>query len=159
MIQLGAGQGGEGAENGPPPRRREQGRDSLRHGWREAPGSVPYGSGRRAGQQVSGGGGGGGHNPNRGSQGLQDTQVQEQIILVLQRLRKDMQSVMERLEVVESLAAANAQNAQWIQMQLASQTEVEKLWPFDVSGRTLLLLLIWPFIAQGMIHWLRLRKK
>ncbi|MCI4384164.1 hypothetical protein PGIGA_G00035600 [Pangasianodon gigas] len=158
VTQLGAGQGGEGAGNGAPPRRREQVRDGMRHGWREAPGGVPYSSGRRARQQASGGGGG--HNPERGTEGLQDTQVQEQIILVLQRLREDMQSVMERLEVVEGLAAANAQNSQWSHMQLISpQTEVEKWWPFDVSGRTLLLLLIWPFIAQGMIFWLRQRKK
>lgn len=68
-------------------------------------GGVLYSSSRRAGQQASGGVGG--HNPDRGTEGLQDTQVQEQIILVLQRLREDMQSVMERLEVVEGLAAAN----------------------------------------------------
>lgn len=71
-------------------------------------GSALYSSGRHAGQQTSGGNGGrGGHNPDRGTEGLQDTQVQEQIILALQRLREDMQSVMERLEVVEGLAAAN----------------------------------------------------
>lgn len=158
VTQLGVGQGGEGAGNGPPPRRREQGRDGMRHGWREAPGGFPYSSGRRAGQQASGGRGG--HNPDRGTEGLQDTQVQEQIILALQRLRVDMQSVMERLEVVEGLAAANAQNAQWRHVQLTSpQTEVEKWWPFDVSGRTLLVLLIWPFIAQGVIFWLQQRKK
>lgn len=68
-------------------------------------GGVSYSSGRRAGQQASGGGDG--HNPDRGTEGLQEIQVQEQIILVLQRLREDMQSVMERLEVVEGLAAAN----------------------------------------------------
>ncbi|XP_027033572.2 acyl-CoA-binding domain-containing protein 4 isoform X1 [Tachysurus fulvidraco] len=158
VTQLGAGQGGEGGGNGPPPRRWEQGRNGMRHGWREAPGSVPYSSGRRAGQQASGEGGGG-YNPDRGSERLHDTQVQEQIILALQRLREDMQSVMERLEVVEGLAVANAQNSQWRQMQLTSQTEVEKWWPFDVSGQTLLLLLIWPFIAQGMIFWIRQRKK
>ncbi|XP_060795778.1 acyl-CoA-binding domain-containing protein 4 isoform X3 [Neoarius graeffei] len=157
VTQLGAGQGGEGAGNGPPPKKREQGRDGMRHGWREAPGGVLYNSGRRAGQQASGGGG---HNPERGTERLQDIQVQEQIILALQRLREDMQSVMERLEVVEGLAAAYAHNSQWRHMQLTSpQTEVEKWWPFDVSGRTLLLLLIWPFIAQGMIFWLRQRKK
>ncbi|KAF7705182.1 acyl-CoA-binding domain-containing protein 4 isoform X1 [Silurus meridionalis] len=156
VTQLGAGQGGEGAGNGPPPRRREKGREGMSHGWREAPGGVPYNNSRRGGQQASGGGGGG-HNPDRGIEGLQDTQVQEQIILALQRLREDMQSMMERLEVVEGLAAANAHN--WRHVQLPSQTEVEKWWPFDVSGRTLLLLLLWPFIAQGMIFWLRQRKK
>lgn len=69
------------------------------------PGGVPYGSNRHAGQQASGRGGG--HNPDRGMEGLQDAHVQEQIMLALQRLRVDMQSVMERLEVVEGLAAAN----------------------------------------------------
>lgn len=38
VTQLGAGQGGEGGGNGPPPRRWEQGRNGMRHGWREAPG-------------------------------------------------------------------------------------------------------------------------
>lgn len=34
-------------------------------------------------------------------------QVQQQIFLALRQLREDMQSVMERLDVVESLATAN----------------------------------------------------
>lgn len=37
--------------------------------------------------------------------------------------------------------------------------QAEKWWPFDVSGRTLLLLLMWPFIAQGMVFLLRRKKK
>ncbi|XP_066519859.1 LOW QUALITY PROTEIN: acyl-CoA-binding domain-containing protein 4 [Hoplias malabaricus] len=164
VSQMGAGQGGEGAGDGrgPPMRRRETGREGMRHGWREHSGGVPYSSGRRMGHPASGaGGGGGGEDSQGGPGGLQDTQVQQKIVLALRRLREDMQSVMERLEVVEGLAAANAQNSQWrSHMQLtAQQAEAEKWWPFDISGQTLLLLLVWPFIAQGVLFLLRRRKK
>ncbi|XP_007234136.3 acyl-CoA-binding domain-containing protein 4 isoform X1 [Astyanax mexicanus] len=166
VTQVGAGQGGEGSGNGHDSsiRRRDPGREGMRQGWREPPGGFSYGSGRRAGRPPSGpggGGGGGGDDTDGGADRLQDVQVQQQIVLALRRLREDMQSVMERLEVVEGLAAAIAQNSQWrSHMQLTAQkTEVEKWWPFDVSGRTLLLLLVWPFIAQGMVYLLRRRKK
>ncbi|XP_036428868.1 acyl-CoA-binding domain-containing protein 4 isoform X1 [Colossoma macropomum] len=160
VTQMGAGQGGEGTGDGRglPMRRRDPGREGMRHGWREPPGGIPYSSGRRVGRPASGAGGGDDRNTER----LQDcTQVQQQIVLALRRLREDMQSVMERLEVVEGLAAANAQNSQWrSHMQFtAQQTEAEKWWPFDVSGRTLLLLLVWPFVAQGMVFLLRRKKK
>lgn len=36
---------------------------------------------------------------------VHEAQLQQQIILALRRLREDMRSVMDRLEVVESLAA------------------------------------------------------
>ena len=73
------------------------------------PGGIPYSSDRRGGHPASGAGGGGGRDDSDGSaERLQDCiQVQQQIVLALQRLREDMQSVMERLEVVEGLAAAN----------------------------------------------------
>ncbi|KAL7857106.1 hypothetical protein SRHO_G00160050 [Serrasalmus rhombeus] len=162
VTQIGAGQGGEGTGDGRglPMRRRDPGREGMRHGWREPPGGIPYSSGRRVGRPASGAEGGGGDDGN--TDRLQDcTQVQQQIVLALRRLREDMQSVMERLEVVEGLAAANAQNSQWrSHMQFtAQQTEAERWWPFDVSGRTLLLLLVWPFIAQGMVFLLRRKKK
>ncbi|KAL6475203.1 hypothetical protein MHYP_G00162430 [Metynnis hypsauchen] len=162
VTQMGAGQGGEGTGDGRglPMRRRDPGREGMRHGWREPPGGIPYSSGRQVGRPASGAEGGGGDDGN--TDRLQDcTQVQQQIVLALRRLREDMQSVMERLEVVEGLAAANAQNSQWrSHMQFtAQQTEAERWWPFDVSGRTLLLLLVWPFIAQGMVFLLRRKKK
>jgi len=55
----------------------------------------------------AGSGQGGGDNSKGGPNWLQDGQVQQQIILALQQLREAMQSVMERLEVVEGLATAN----------------------------------------------------
>lgn len=69
------------------------------------PGGIPYGSGRRVGRPASGAGGG--DDPDGGVERPQEILVQQQIVLALRRLREDMQSVMERLEVVEGLAAAN----------------------------------------------------
>ncbi|XP_063077024.1 acyl-CoA-binding domain-containing protein 4 [Engraulis encrasicolus] len=114
-----------------------------------------------------GGGGGGGEDGSGGSdpdpRRLQEAQVQQQIVLALRRLREDMQSVMERLEVVEGLAAANAHSSNWrAETQTAPaarEAESEWWWPFDVSGRTLLLLLLWPFLAQGLVFLLQRRRR
>ena len=76
-------------------------------------GGIPQGSPRRGAQGGGGGGGGGGagRGGGDGSEGgverLHDAQLQQQIILALRRLREDMRSVMDRLEVVERLAATH----------------------------------------------------
>lgn len=72
-------------------------------------GGVPQGSPRWGGP--GGGGGGAGRGGGDGSEGgaerIHDTQLQQQIIVALRRLREDMRSVMDRLEVVERLAATH----------------------------------------------------
>lgn len=72
------------------------------------PGAVPQGSPRRG---ALGGGGGAGRGGGDGSEGgaerPRDVQLQQQIVFALRRLREDMRSVMERLEVVERLAATH----------------------------------------------------
>ncbi|XP_035812708.2 acyl-CoA-binding domain-containing protein 4 isoform X1 [Amphiprion ocellaris] len=160
--QVGAGQGGEGAEDGkgqgPIRRGQDPGRDGSYHSWRER--GLPQGSPRRG---FAGGGGGAGRGGGDGSEGgaerLHDAHLQQQIILALRRLRQDMRSVMDRLEVVERLAATHAQGSEWrpcLQCAAtASQQEEEKWWPFDVSGQTVLLFLLWPFVAQGLVYLLR----
>jgi len=69
---------------------------------------VPQG-GPRWGGGPGGGGEGAGRGGGAGSEGgaerLHDAHLQQQIVLVLRRLREDMSSVMERLEAVERLAA------------------------------------------------------
>ncbi|XP_073345970.1 acyl-CoA-binding domain-containing protein 4 isoform X2 [Pagrus major] len=162
VRQVGAGQGGEGAEDGkgqgPNRRSRDTGREAPYHNWRER--GVPQGSPRRGAQ--GGGGGGAGRGGGDGSEGgmerLHDAQLQQQIILALRRLREDMRSVMDRLEVVERLAATNTQGSEWrpcLQCAAtASQQQEERWWPFDVSGQTVLFLL-WPFVAQGLVYLLR----
>lgn len=73
------------------------------------PGYMAPRNARWAEQLASGAGSGqGGRDDSEGgSDRLQNSQVQQQIILALQQLREDMQSVMQRLEVVEDLATAN----------------------------------------------------
>ncbi|XP_028424255.1 acyl-CoA-binding domain-containing protein 4 isoform X2 [Perca flavescens] len=160
VRQVGAGQGGEGAEDGKGPgpnrRSRDSGREGSYHNWRER--GVPQG-GPRWGPPGGGGGAGrgGGDGSEGGSERLQDAQLQQQIMLALRRLREDMRSVMERLEVVERLAATHAQSSEWrpcLQCS-ASKEQEEKWWLFDVSGQTVVLFLVWPFVAQGLVYLLR----
>ncbi|XP_049916253.1 acyl-CoA-binding domain-containing protein 4 isoform X1 [Epinephelus moara] len=166
VRQVGAGQGGEGAEDGkgqgPNRRSRDTGRDGSHHNWRER--GVPQGSPRWG---APGGGGGAGRGGGDGSEGgverLHDAQLQQQIILALRRLREDMRSVMERLEVVERLAATHAQSSEWrpcLQCAAsASKEQEDRWWQFDMSGQTVLLFLLWPFVAQGLVYLLRKAQK
>ncbi|XP_040033403.2 acyl-CoA-binding domain-containing protein 4 [Gasterosteus aculeatus] len=163
VRQVGAGQGGEGAEDGRGPgpnrRARDSGREGSLHNWRER--GVPQG--RRWGGPAGGGGGGAGRGGGDGSEGgverLHDAQLQQQIIQALRRLREDMRSVMERLEVVERLAATHAQSSPWrscLQCEAAASRQQEDRWGlFDVSGQTAALFLLWPFVAQGLVSLLR----
>nr|XP_046232454.1 acyl-CoA-binding domain-containing protein 4 [Scatophagus argus]XP_046232455.1 acyl-CoA-binding domain-containing protein 4 [Scatophagus argus]XP_046232456.1 acyl-CoA-binding domain-containing protein 4 [Scatophagus argus] len=166
VRQVGAGQGGEGAEDGkgqgPNRRGRDTGREGSYHNWRER--GVPQGSPRQG--ALGGGGGGAGRGGGDGSEGgverLHDTQLQQQIIVALRRLREDMRSVMERLEVVERLAATHSLGSEWrpcLQCAAAAQQQEEQWWPFDVSGQTVLLFLLWPFVAQGVVYLLRKAQK
>ncbi|XP_074475587.1 acyl-CoA-binding domain-containing protein 4 isoform X1 [Sebastes fasciatus] len=166
VRQVGAGQGGEGAEDGkgqgPNRRSRDTGRDGSQHNWRER--GVPQGSPRWG---APGGGGGSGRGGGDGSEGgaerLHDAQLQQQIILALRRLREDMRSVMDRLEVVERLAATHAQSSEWrpcLQCAAtASKQQEDRWWLFDASGQTVLLFLLWPFVAQGVVYLLRKAQK
>ncbi|KAJ8364487.1 hypothetical protein SKAU_G00133180 [Synaphobranchus kaupii] len=157
VTQVGAGQGGEGVgeRRTPPMRGRGSGRE-MRHGrQRDETRGEPQGGARGPGGGAPGAGGGDGW--EGGPERVQDTQLQQQIVLALRRLREDMHSVMERLEAVERLAAAQAQNPQWTSAGQFTAPSPEEIWwwPFDVSGRTMLLLLLWPFVAQGLVFLLR----
>ncbi|CAK6966788.1 acyl-CoA-binding domain-containing protein 4 isoform X1 [Scomber scombrus] len=163
VRQVGAGQGGEGAEDGKGPNRRsrDSGREGSNHNWRDR--GVPQGSPRRGAPGGGGAGRGGGDGSEGGTERLHDAQLQQQIILALRRLREDMRSVMDRLEVVERLAATHAQGSEWrpcLQCAAtASQQQEDKCWPFDVSGQTVVLFLVWPFVAQGLVYLLRKAQK
>uniref|UniRef100_A0A1A8BLE8 Acyl-CoA binding domain containing 4 n=1 Tax=Nothobranchius kadleci TaxID=1051664 RepID=A0A1A8BLE8_NOTKA len=152
--QAGAGQGGEGAEyrrgQRPPRRSREPGREAC---YRPAPTGEPR-------QAPQGGAGGSGQRGGDGSEGraerLHDAYLQQQVILALRRLREDMGSVMERLEVVERLAASHVPGSEWRTcLQCAASQQEETWWPFDMSGPTVLLFLLWPFVAQGLVYMLK----
>ncbi|KAI9528073.1 hypothetical protein NQZ68_024829, partial [Dissostichus eleginoides] len=152
VRQVGAGQGGEGAEDGKGPQRRSRdtGREAPHHNWRELPG----------GGWVGGAGRGGGDGSEGGPERLHEAQLQQQIVLALRRLREDMRSVMERLEAVERLAATHAQGSEWrtcaqCAAAAAAKQQEERWGLFDVSGQTVLLFLLWPFVAQGLVYLLR----
>ncbi|XP_076014653.1 acyl-CoA-binding domain-containing protein 4 isoform X2 [Genypterus blacodes] len=168
--QTGAGKGGEGAEDvrgpGSTRRSRDAGNEGSNHNWRECGfrQSMPI----RANRGVPGGGGGAGRRGGDGSEDrakrLHDAQLQQQIIRALQQLRENMKNVMDRLEVVERLSATytsrtTVQASEWRLCQeyeaIASEQEVEKWWPFHSTGQTILLLLFWPFVAQGLVYLLR----
>ncbi|XP_034070767.1 acyl-CoA-binding domain-containing protein 4 isoform X2 [Gymnodraco acuticeps] len=165
VRQVGAGQGGEGAEDGKGPQRRSRdtGREAPHHNWRER--GVPQGSPRRGVEGRGGGAGrggasrGGGDGSEGGVERLHEAQLQQQIVLALRRLREDMRSVMERLEAVERLAATHAQGSEWrtcAQCAAAAAKRQEERWGlFDVSGQTVLLFLLWPFVAKGLVYLLR----
>ncbi|XP_030611152.1 acyl-CoA-binding domain-containing protein 4 isoform X2 [Archocentrus centrarchus] len=152
--KVGAGQGGEGAEGRKDPIRRSRhtGRETSHHNWRER--GAPQGSLGRS----PGGGSGHGHGGD-GSEGgaerLREAHLQQQIILALQRLRQDMRSVMDRLEVVERLAATHAHASDLRPCLRCSLQQEQKWWPFDVSGQTVLLFLLWPFVAHCLVYLLR----
>ncbi|XP_017293402.1 acyl-CoA-binding domain-containing protein 4 isoform X1 [Kryptolebias marmoratus] len=161
--QVGSGHGGEGAEDGrgqrSSQRNPETGREASYHNWREC--GAPQGSRRRAAPD-SGGSGGAGRGGGGGSEGglerRHDAHLQQQIILALRRLREDMRSVMERLEVVERLAASHAQDSECrpcLQCAALASQQEETWWPFDVSGQTILLFLLWPFVAQGVVYLMK----
>ncbi|KAJ0016049.1 hypothetical protein NQD34_014339 [Periophthalmus magnuspinnatus] len=149
--QAGAGEGGEGArDKRGPMRSRDGGRDASH--WRER--GLAEGGMRRLGPHGNrgvggghGGGDGGDGGDRRGSWGSHEAQLQQQIVLALHRLREDMKSVGQRLEMLERLAASN--------VRIAYICLTEKWWPFDVSLPTLLAFLVWPFVAQGLLSLLR----
>ncbi|KAL4617749.1 acyl-CoA-binding domain-containing protein 4 isoform X1 [Arapaima gigas] len=119
--KAGAGQGGEGAGEGwapPAGARRRFGQDGLRGETREPTcqrhavclGGRAQGGTRRARDGVSGDGGGDGW--EGGSAEKQwEAHVQLQVVSTLRQLQEDMRSVMERLEAVERLAAAQVSPA------------------------------------------------
>ncbi|XP_072313050.1 acyl-CoA-binding domain-containing protein 4 [Eucyclogobius newberryi] len=152
--QAGAGQGGEGArDERRPMRRRDGGRDASH--WRERE-PAEGGMRRPAPEGNRGAGDGAGGGDRRGSAGIHEAQLQQQIVLALHRLREDMRSVGRRLEMLERLAASNALGAEETPcLHCAGCNCEEKWWPFDVSAPTLLVFLVWPFVAQWLLSLLR----
>nr|XP_010588961.1 acyl-CoA-binding domain-containing protein 5 isoform X2 [Loxodonta africana] len=99
------------------------------------------------GRQVGSGGDGERWGSDRGSRGG----LNEQIALVLMRLQEDMQHVLQRLHKLETLAASQAKSSA---LQTSSQPSSPRpcWWPFEMSPGTLTFAIIWPFIAQWLVH-------
>lgn len=156
--KVGAGQGGEGAEDGMAPDRRSRhtGQETSQREWRER---APQGSLGWSPGGGSGHGRGGGHGSEGGAEMLHQAHLQQQIVLALQRLREDMRSVMDRLEVLERLAATHAHNSDLRSHLQCSPQQEQMSWPFDMSGQTVVFLLLWPFVAHCLVYLLRKKSR
>ncbi|OBS74062.1 hypothetical protein A6R68_15402 [Neotoma lepida] len=115
--------GEDGRSNSGAPHREKRGGERHR---------MPHLSEGTQGRQVGSGGDGERWGSDRGSRGS----LNEQIALVLIRLQEDMQNVLQRLHKLETLAAS--QRPSW--------------WPFEMSPGALTFAILWPFIAQWLVH-------
>ncbi|XP_078090021.1 acyl-CoA-binding domain-containing protein 5A isoform X2 [Mustelus asterias] len=104
--------------------------------------------------------GNGGDGERRGSERLQKGNVNEQITVALIRLQEDMQSVLERLHMLEAVTASQtkAENAQ-SKFKHGKSDKRPSWWPFDVSGRTIAFAILWPVVVQLLVHVYFQRRK
>lgn len=97
------------------------------------------------GRQAGSGGDGERWGSERGPRGS----LNEQIALVLMRLQEDMQNVLQRLHKLETLAASQAKSSLRTSHQSSQRPS---WWPFEMSPGALTFAIIWPFIAQWLVH-------
>ncbi|CAK6432778.1 unnamed protein product [Pipistrellus nathusii] len=99
------------------------------------------------GRQMGSGGDGERWGSDRGTRGS----LNEQIALVLMRLQEDMQNVLQRLHKLETLTASQAKSST-LQTSNLSPSQRSSWWPFEMSPGALTFAIIWPFIAQWLVH-------
>ncbi|XP_051468031.1 acyl-CoA-binding domain-containing protein 5 isoform X2 [Apus apus] len=115
----------------------------------------PLGDGSQGGQMGSGGDGER-WGSDRGPRGS----LNEQIAVVLMRLQEDMQNVLQRLHMLEAVTASQARSATLqSNYQPASSVKKPSWWPFEISPGILAFAIVWPFIAQWLVHVYLQRKR
>ncbi|XP_052012939.1 acyl-CoA-binding domain-containing protein 5 isoform X3 [Apodemus sylvaticus] len=142
--------GGEDGRSGggAPPREKRGGESedfsSVRRG--RVGHRIPHLSEGTKGRQAGSGGDGERWGSDRGSRGG----LNEQIALVLLRLQEDMQNVLQRLHKLETLTASQAK----LSLQTSNQPYSQRpsWWPFEMSPGALAFAIVWPFIAQWLVH-------
>ncbi|XP_061207117.1 acyl-CoA-binding domain-containing protein 5 isoform X2 [Neopsephotus bourkii] len=115
----------------------------------------PLGDGLQGGQMGSGGDG-----ERWGSERAPRGSLNEQIAVVLMRLQEDMQNVLQRLHMLETVTASQAKSAT-LQSNCEPASSVKKpsWWPFEISPGVLAFAIVWPFIAQWLVHVYLQRKR
>ncbi|XP_017157372.1 acyl-CoA-binding domain-containing protein 5A isoform X2 [Poecilia reticulata] len=86
--------------------------------------------------------------PPRGS-------LDEQIVVALARVQKDIQSVLERMGTVEALTANLARSVtlpSYGSPPGNKRNRNPSWWPFDISPTSLAFAVIWPFVVQWLIR-------
>ncbi|XP_042541961.1 acyl-CoA-binding domain-containing protein 5 isoform X2 [Dipodomys spectabilis] len=140
--------GEDGRNNSGTPHREKRGGESEEFSVRRGRGHrMPHLSEGSKGRQMGSGGDGERWGSDRGSRGS----LNEQIALVLMRLQEDMQNVLQRLHKLETLTASQAKSAA-LQTSNQSSSERPSWWPFEMSPGALTFAIIWPFIAQWLVH-------
>ncbi|XP_043822593.1 acyl-CoA-binding domain-containing protein 5 isoform X1 [Dromiciops gliroides] len=84
---------------------------------------------------------------DRGSGGS----LNEQIAVALMRLQEDMKNVLQRLHTLETLAASQAKSPA-LQTDNRPPSLRPSWWPFEMSPTALTFAIVWPFIAQWLVH-------
>ncbi|XP_066243662.1 acyl-CoA-binding domain-containing protein 5 isoform X3 [Saccopteryx leptura] len=141
--------GEDGRSNSGAPHREKQGGES------EEFSNVRRGRGHRMqhlsegakGRQVGSGGDGERWGSDRGTRGS----LNEQIALVLLRLQEDMQNVLQRLHKLETLTASQVKTST-LQASNQPSSQRSSWWPFQMSPGALTFAILWPFIAQWLVH-------
>ncbi|XP_014104210.1 PREDICTED: acyl-CoA-binding domain-containing protein 5 [Pseudopodoces humilis] len=145
------------ASNGGPHKEKKGGEKADFYSVRRGRGHrlQPLGDGSQGGQMGSGGDGER-WGSDRGPRGS----LNEQIAVVLMRLQEDMQNVLQRLHMLEAVAASQAKSATLqSNYQPASSVKKPSWWPFDISPGVLAFAIVWPFIAQWLVHVYHQRKR
>ncbi|XP_042328351.1 acyl-CoA-binding domain-containing protein 5 isoform X2 [Sceloporus undulatus] len=108
----------------------------------------PLGDGAQGGQMGSGGDG-----ERWGSDRGPRSSLNEQIAIVLIRLQEDMQNVLQRLHALETLTTSQARTGSLPSSdQPVSSVKRPAWWPFEISPGTLAFAILWPFVAQWLVH-------
>ncbi|KAM7124715.1 acyl-CoA-binding domain-containing protein 5 isoform 7-T8 [Ciconia maguari] len=145
------------ASNGGPHKEKKGGEKADFYSVRRGRGHrlQPLGDGSQGGQMGSGGDGER-WGSDRGPRGS----LNEQIAVVLMRLQEDMQNVLQRLHMLEAVTASQAKSATLqSNYQPASSVKKPSWWPFEISPGILAFAIVWPFIAQWLVHVYLQRKR
>ncbi|KAM9387325.1 acyl-CoA-binding domain-containing protein 5 isoform 2-T2 [Phaethornis superciliosus] len=145
------------ASNGGPHKEKKGGEKADFYNVRRGRGHrlQPLGDGSQGGQMGSGGDG-----ERWGSERGPRGSLNEQIAVVLMRLQEDMQNVLQRLHMLEAVTASQARSAT-LQSNYQPDSSVKKpsWWPFEISPGVLAFAIVWPFIAQWLVHVYLQRKR
>ncbi|KAM6375805.1 LOW QUALITY PROTEIN: acyl-CoA-binding domain-containing protein 5 [Alca torda] len=141
------------ASNGGPHKEKKGGEKAfLQHQRGRGHRLQPLGDGSQGGQMGSGGDGER-WGSDRGPRGSLNEQS-----VVLMRLQEDMQNVLQRLHMLEAVTASQAKSATLQSNYQPASDKKPSWWPFDSPG-ILAFAIVWPFIAQWLVHVYLQRKR
>ncbi|XP_039213641.1 acyl-CoA-binding domain-containing protein 5 isoform X1 [Crotalus tigris] len=135
------------ANDGGPQKEKKNGEKVDFYGIRRGRGHrmYPLGDGAQGGQMGSGGDG-----ERWGSDRGPRSTLNEQIAVVLIQLQEDMQNILQRLHALETLTTTQAT----LRSNYQPEAPVKKpsWWSFEISPGALAFAVLWPFVAQWLVH-------